>query len=167
MVLPLPDPLAKARDGGRLCDAGMAGREWRRRVVLHRKLDFLRRLRPEQLSHHVEPEIDAGRDPAGGDEIAVDDDPAVIEDRAESRSSSRDAQWVVARLPASKPAAPSRNAPVQTELTRRDRWAMDLIASTTTASPRCSNAPGPPGTQSTSSARHSSKRVSGRSSIPT
>ena len=48
-----------------------AGFEWRRRRVFDLQLDRLRRFRPGKLCDHAEREIDAGGDPAAGNDVAV------------------------------------------------------------------------------------------------
>src|SRR6266511_1751673 len=69
-------PLAKACNDGRVCDDWIAGVERRGWVVFHRELDFFCRRFSDKLSRNVETEVDAGRHPTAGDDIAVDNDPS-------------------------------------------------------------------------------------------
>jgi len=83
-----------------------------------------------------------------------------------ARRRSREAQWVVARRPLSRPAACSRKAPVQTESTARqlaDCCRMKAISSALATSVRV---PWPPGTSSTSSGGADAKLTWGSSCIP-
>ena len=69
--------------------------------------------------------------------------------RAEGKrrcKASQAAQWVVTRRPSRSPAAPSRNAPVHTELIRRARGAVRLIHDTSGRSRMASRVPSPPAT---------------------
>ena len=68
--------------------------------------------------------------------------------RDASRSAA--AQWVVARCPSSRPAAPSSSAPVQTEATRRDRVARCCTARIIAGSDAAASVPKPPETMSVS-----------------
>ena len=82
-LLSLSDPFAEARNDRGFCDARAARRERWRWIVFHRELDLLCLLNSDQLSCNMQTEIDAGRDPAAGDEIAIDDNPALVRDRPE------------------------------------------------------------------------------------
>jgi hypothetical protein len=53
------------------------------RIVLDHQLDGLGRGLPAQLFDHAKREIDAGCDPAAGDDVAVDRDPFAGRLRAE------------------------------------------------------------------------------------
>src|SRR5580692_1508716 len=67
-------------------------------------------------------------------------------------SSAQYDQWVAARRPSRTPDAASRNAPVQTEATRRALLARSLTHLTSTGSAAAASTPGPPATISVSSA---------------
>src|SRR5690606_31759837 len=78
-----------------------------------------------------------------------------------SASIGSDAQWLVARRPASRPAAASTNEPVHTEVTQRAPAACARTNSRTTSSVSTSKAPCPPGTSSRSAWGASSKLTVG------
>ena len=61
-------------------------------------------------------------------------------------SCSMNSQWVVARFPSSSPAAPSRNAPVQTLVVKTPARCWEAIQSRTTGCSSTGHVPGPPGT---------------------
>ena len=65
-------------------------------------------------------------------------------------SASHTAQWVVARRPSSSPASPRRNAPLQTEVTRRARSAVRRIHDTSRAFRMAARVPSPPAISSVS-----------------
>jgi transcriptional regulator GlxA family with amidase domain len=81
--LSLTNPLAKARNDGRLRDLGTSASKRRRRVVLHPQLDLFCLRLPDQPRRDVKTEIDPGCHPTAGDEIAVNDDPSIVGYRAE------------------------------------------------------------------------------------
>ncbi len=79
---------------------------------------------------------------------------------------SRLRQCVVAGLPASTPATPSRNDPVHTDVTHFAPAACDFTHATTAGLLTCSRVPHPPGTTSTSSGGQLAKSQSGSTRIP-
>ena len=84
-----------------------------------------------------------------------------------SASSPADAQWVVTRRPSSRPASASRKAPVQTEVTRRERPAARATQRTSAASRAAACTPRPPATTRVSMApRQREVALSGAIAIP-
>jgi hypothetical protein len=67
-----------------------------------------------------------------------------------SASAAQLDQWVTARRPSSRPASASRNAPLHTEATRRERPAAAAIQSIRPRSAHAARFPGPPTTTSVS-----------------
>src|SRR6202051_5013293 len=65
-------------------------------------------------------------------------------------SSAQHDQWVAARRPSKTPEAANRNAPVQSDATRRALLARSLTHLLTTGSPAAASTPGPPATSSVS-----------------
>ena len=97
-----------------------------------------------------EGQIDAGGDARGGPHVAVVDVDRVGLHRDCRRrwnpAAAQSAQWVVARRPWSRPAAASRNAPEQTEVTRRASAASRLIWASSSLSATAPSMPEPPAT---------------------
>ncbi|CAM5346295.1 hypothetical protein SCALM49S_01535 [Streptomyces californicus] len=96
-----------------------------------------RDLLPEVVGDEGEGQVEAGTDPGPGPDVSLAD-----EDGSASTSISGCSaaswcavdQWVVARFPSSSPAAASRCAPTQTDVTRRVREARAFTRSTSPAS---------------------------------
>ena len=85
----------------------------------------------------------------GGADVAVADEDRVRLDRdgriALGEIGAR-GQWVVARRPSRRPARASRKAPVQTEVTRRERCAASPSQAISVSSPSARRVPVPPAT---------------------
>ena len=82
-----------------------------------RQLHGLRMVAAGDLGHHLEGHVDARRDAAAGEHVAVTDHARRIGVTPNSASWLRQAQWQAARLPRSRPAAASSSEPVHTEVT--------------------------------------------------
>ena len=103
--------------------AGLIGRppvEGRLGVVLDRQLDRARHVLPGYARRERERHVDPGGNAGRSDHLALLDHPAADrESRRAAASWPSTRQWVVASRPSSSPAAPSRRAPVQTEVVHR------------------------------------------------
>ena len=98
-----------------------------------------RDLAAEVLLHQRERQVHAGGHARRGDHVAVAHEDRVgldVTPGMARASSAQEAQCVVARRPSSRPACASRKAPVQTEVTRRERAAAARAASRPAARPR-------------------------------
>ena len=95
----------------------MAGVEGRRGVVLDAELDRLRHLRPGELGDDGEGEVDARRDAAGGEDVAVADDARLLVAGADQRQQVDVGPVRRGPPPLRNPAAPRRKAPMQTAVT--------------------------------------------------
>src|SRR5207249_2768885 len=103
-----------------------AGVEGRFRSIFQAELDHFRRARPAQLRDKGQHEIDACRDAAPGQDVAVPDDAALSTMAPKTGSNSRHAQWQAARRPRRKPAAPKMSDPV------KSRWVTPSYTGITT-----------------------------------
>jgi hypothetical protein len=93
---------------------GGAGVVRRLRVVLDPELHGLRNLGTGLASDQVKRHVDTRRHARRGDRLAVLDEAPADRVGAEVAQLVEEAQWQVARLPSSSPAAPSTSEPVQT-----------------------------------------------------
>src|SRR2546428_3974569 len=92
-----------------------AGVEGRFRSIFQAELDHFRRARPAQLRDKGQHEIDACRDAAPGQDVAVPDDAALINDGTEDRKQLPPCPVAGRTAAVEKPAAPRMSDPVQTE----------------------------------------------------
>ena len=115
-------------------------------LALARVLDLgghgVGQVRPEVALDQPQGHVDAGGDPAGGDQVAVVDHPGLDSPRRPAaRRSSMAPWWVTAGRPWVRPAAVASMAPVQTVATTAPaRWAAAIAAG---SSPRSASALAP------------------------
>ena len=130
-----------------------AGVERRLRVVLDPQLDRLGDRVAGDPRGQRERHVDAGGDAGGGDELAVEHHALVDRLGAEPRSSSNASQWLVARLPSSRPAAARISDPVHTDVVHVLVRSASRSQSSAAPPARAATSPGPPGTSTMSGAR--------------
>ncbi len=109
----------------------------------------------EVFFHQRQRQIDPGRHPGRGpDRTVAHEDRIGLDMHGGKRwaSLAQYFQWVAARRPSNTPAAASRNAPVQTEATRRASVARCRTQSTSTGFSAAASTPSPPATSKVSSA---------------
>src|SRR2546426_9441207 len=93
-----------------------SGVERRLRSIFQAELDHFRCARPAQLRDKGQHEIDACRDAAPGQDIAVPDNSALIHDGTEDRKQLPPCPVAGRTAAVEKPAAPRMSDPVQTEV---------------------------------------------------
>ena len=140
------------------CLVRVARVEGRRRVVLDSELNSLRDLWSSKFGHDAKSEVNSGTDAAGGEDIAVAHNASFFVTCADQGQQVDEGPMSCGPTALnSSPAAPRRNAPVQTEVTYSARAPWRRMKSIVSTSAKASTTPDPPGRQMSSSCGQLSK----------